>query len=797
MSSSALPIDSWFHIKPEEYASVASGSEDAFKKQQFAKRVGYLGGYSLGLTEGLSSLDRLYESDQELFKNFYSEVARFRPSVIPIEVLIEYLSNISQKNASTDFGPLPKVSAGDLVPKKVLAKVSPTPPSNGISFSRNYQETFLKPDTGTDAAGSAVPLTTGVDETWSYFKKILTASGSGNLRPELDEACFDFRELFRLVPITVTDTSSPTGTRTEQVWVGNDAVALTSGDLSEWEKWFSIGSVEGKTQAIITNALRFVRLTLEKVEAVQPQSNVGEIDGFDQIIIDDIQAKISSILTAAGSATDAEASILRGELLKIIQSIQKYSSLVSSEPANNDIKLSLDIDLNVARGLIERFGDTLTSSSPIFSLFGRKLFSVLVEESGVKYTFQFASPFISANSDRSNFTTEEQDAVNEASSFLGGAFADFNDQNYRDSYVYKSLLVEPQEDPDTKKFLDSLLPKNKKGATASIVIESVKEAVEILNPAYVAGICAAYAVSMSWEGNKAAFLNDAVGRNQFRGDVEERIDRLIESQTASLIQLGGISTPLQSFNISYVMGLRSLRYFADFVADKAAMLSGAQLVISRLRTQLPQFFTDFDDINDIASALAYVDRGALAIYTRLKEQDAKISELNSVVASLTSQVQDLTVKLDAAQTKIQIQDNTIQSLNSELEKLKAAYSTLSSLSKSIQDDLEKELDNARKEIKELVKIRDLLKDNLELTKKRLEESQSLVEEWKKAAISAQGALQAVEVLAYATTGFLIGGPVGAGVGAFFGEDIVNAVSQGKSSVKSGLNSAAKKIKSWF
>lgn len=769
MSGSALPIDSWFHVKPEEYASVASDGEDTFKKQQFAKRVGYLGGYSLGLTEGLSSLDRLYESDKELFKNFYSEVARFRPSVIPIEVLIEYLSNISQKNAISGFGPLPKVSAGDLVPKKVLTKVSPTPPSSGISFSKNYQETFSKPATGTDATGSAVPLTIGVDETWSYFKKILTASGIGNPKPELEEACFDFRELFRLVPITLPDTSSPTGTRTEQVWAGNDAVALTSGDLSEWEKWFSIGSLEGKTQAIITNALRFVRLTLEKVEAVQPQSNVGEIDGFDQTIINDIQAKISSILAAAGSATDAEASILRGEFLKIIQSIKKYSDQVSSEPAKNDIKLSLDIDLNVAKGLIERFGDALTNSSPIFNLFGRKLFSVLVEENGVKYTFQFASPFISANSDRSNFTTEEQDAVDEASSFLGGAFADFNVQNYRDSYVYKSLLEEPQEDPVTKKFLDSLLPR--KGATASIVIESVKEAVEILNPAYVAGICAAYAVSMSWEGNKAAFLNNSIERNQFRGDVEERIDRLIESQTASLIQLGGILTPLQSFNISYVMGLRSLRYFADFVTDKAAMLSGAQLVISRLRTQLPQFFTDFDDINDIASALAYVDRGALAIYTRLKEQDAKISELNSVVASLTNQVQDLTVKLDTAQTKIQLQDNIIQSLNTELENLKTAYSTLSSLSKSIQDDLERELDNARTEIKELVEIRKLLKTNLELTQKRLEESQYLLEEWRKAAISAQGSLQAVEVLAYATTGFLIGGPVGAGVGAFFGEDI--------------------------
>jgi predicted RNase H-like nuclease (RuvC/YqgF family) len=226
-------------------------------------------------------------------------------------------------------------------------------------------------------------------------------------------------------------------------------------------------------------------------------------------------------------------------------------------------------------------------------------------------------------------------------------------------------------------------------------------------------------------------------------------------------------------------------------------VSGAQLVISRLRTQLPQFFTDFDDINDIASALAYVDRGALAIYTRLKEQDAKISELNSVVANLTNQVQDLTVKLDAAQIKIQIQDNTIQSLNTELEKLKAAYSTLSSLSKSIQDDLEKELDNARKEIKKLVEIRDLLKENLELAKKRLEESERLIEEWRKAAISAQGALQAVGVLAYATTGFLIGGPVGAAAGAFFGEDIITAVSQGKAAVKNGLNSAAKKIKSWF
>jgi hypothetical protein len=254
--------------------------------------------------------------------------------------------------------------------------------------------------------------------------------------------------------------------------------------LSEWEKWFSIGSVEGKTQAIITNALRFVRLTLEQVAAVQPQSNVSKIDGFDKTIIDDIQAKISSILTAAGSATDDEANILRKELSKIIHSIEKYSSLVSSEPANNDIKLSLDKDLIVAKGLIKRFGDTLTNSSPIFNLFGRKLFTVFVMECGVEYTLKFATPFISAKSDRSNFTTEEQDALNEASSFLGGAFADFNDQNYRDSYVYKSLLVEPQEDPDTRKFLDSLLPKI--GATKQIVILSVKEAVEILDPAYVA-----------------------------------------------------------------------------------------------------------------------------------------------------------------------------------------------------------------------------------------------------------------------------------------------------------------------
>lgn len=797
MIESALKVDSWFHVDPEEYASILPGSEDEakFKKEQFAKRVGYLGGYSLGLTEGLSALDRLYEIDKQLFKTFYTEVARIRPSVLSIETLIEYLSKISQKNAIGGFGPLPNVPAADLVPQKLLRKLSPTPSPGIISFSKNYQETFIKPTTGTDAAGSPVPLTPGVDETWNYFNKILTANGNNNSRPDLDEGCFDFRELFRLNSITVADPNSPTGTKTEQVWAGNDAVALTSGDLKEWEKWFGIGSLEGKTQAIITNALRFVRLTLEEVDAIQPQASISEIDGFDQAIIDDITNKINSILSAAGSATDDQASILRGELLKIIQSIQKYNSSVSSQSANNDIKLSINNDFNVAKGLIDRFGESLTASAPIFSLFGRRLISVIVGEGGNKYNLEFASPFISANAQQFSLSTEEQAAVKEAGSYLGGAFADFNDQNYRDSYVYKSLLEDPQEDLDVKKFLDTLLLRQ--GSTSSIVIESVKVAIEILNPAYVAGICAAYAVSLAWEGNKAAFLNDAIGRNQFRGDVEERIDRLIESQTASLIKLDGIVTTLQSFNISFVMGLRSLRYFADFVADKAAMLSGAQLVISRLRTQLPQFFTDFSDVNDIASALAYVDRGALAIYERLKEQDAKISELNSVVASLTNQVQDLTVQLSKAQATIQFQDKTIQGLNNELEKLKVDFDTLSSLSKSIQDDLNKELDNARAEIKKLVEIRDLLKENLELTKKRLEESRGLLDEWKKAGVNAQGALQGVEVLTYATTGFLIGGPVGAGVGAFFGEDIVTAVSQGKTAVKRGLNSAAKKVKSWF
>lgn len=789
MVNSALPIDTWFHVKPEEYAAIPPDQEDAFKKKQFSMRVGYLGGYSLGLIEGLSSLDRLYESNSELFKTFYSEVSRIRPSTIPTEVLIEYLGNISKKNALSEFGTLPDVSAGSLVPKKPLPR-KPLPPSNNdlISFPKSYQETLLKPQTGVDPSGTAVSITPGIDEAWSYFKRILRASGDGDSRPELDESCFDFRTLFKRIDISVNDPASPGNTKTEKVWIGNEAV-----DLSEWDRWFSIGSTEGKTQAIVIYALRFVRMTLEKAEAVSLPSNTNDIGGFDRTIIDGIQSKIDSILADPTSTSDADASGLRGELSKVIDAIKKYTQEVDSTPDNGDVKLGLDIDLSTAKGLINRFGDDLTNPSPIFNLFGRRLFTVLVKENNVTYTFQYAAPFISASSDRSNLTIQEQGAVGEATSLLGGGFEDLNKQPYRDSYFYKSLLVEPQEDSDTKGFLDALLPK--KDSTASVTIESVKETVEVLNPAYVAGLCAAYAVSISWEGKD--FFKDADERVKFKNQVTDRINKLVETQTGSLIELGGISTPLQFFNISYVMGLRSLRFFADFVVDKEAMVSGAQLVISRLRTQLPQFFTDFQDINDIRGAIAYVDRGALAVYNRLKEQDAKISELNSVVAKLTDQVQDLTLKLGEAETQVQNQNKTIRSLNSDLDKLKDEFNKLSSLSDSVRKELEKELENARKEIKELRNIVKLLKEDLELTRDRLKQAEGLIDAWTKAGQNAQGALQGVEVLAYATTGFLVGGPVGAATGAFFGKDIVDAVSQGKAAIKQNLNSAGKRIKSWF
>jgi flagellin-like hook-associated protein FlgL len=788
MVSSALPIDTWFHVKPKEYAALAPEQEEKFKKEQFSMRVGYLGGYSLGLIEGLSSLDQLYEKNKDLFKAFYSEVSRTRPSTISVEVLIEYLSNISKKNALSEFGPLPNVPSSALVPKKKFPKIQDSSSDDLISFSKNYQETFLKPQSGVDSNGTAIPVTLGVDEAWSYFKKILHASGDGNSRPELDESCFDFRTLFKLIDISVADPANLDTTKNEKVWIGNEAV-----DLGIWEKWFDIGNTEGKYQAITIYALRFVRITLEKVEAFPLLSNTDKIKPSNGTI-NNIQSKINSILLNPQAATDTDASGLRSELSAIIDAVQEYTQKVGSIPENNNEKLVLDRDLSIAEGLINRFGDDLTNPPPIFNLFGRRLFTVSVKENDVSYTFQYASPFNSASSDRTSLTTQEQNSVGEATSLLGGGFEDFNRPPFRDSYFYKSLLVEPQEDSDTKDFLNALLPRN--DSNASMTIESVKETVEILNPAYVAGLCAAYAVSISWEGKKD-FFKDAEKRVNFRNQIINRINTLIETQAASLIDLGSISTPFQFFNVSYVMGLRSLRFFADFVVDKVAMESGANLVISRLRTQLPQFFTNFQDVNDIKGLIAYVDRGALAVYNRLNEQDAKISELNSVVAKLTDQVQDLTIKLGAAENRIQSQNSTIQSLNSDLDNLKNAFEQLSSLSETIKNTLENELKKAQETIKTLNDIVKLVKEDLELTRDRLKQAQALLDAWTKAGQNAQGALQGVEVLAYATTGFLIGGPAGAAISALFGEDIVNAVSDGKKAFSQGIKSAGKTIKSWF
>jgi uncharacterized phage infection (PIP) family protein YhgE len=210
---------------------------------------------------------------------------------------------------------------------------------------------------------------------------------------------------------------------------------------------------------------------------------------------------------------------------------------------------------------------------------------------------------------------------------------------------------------------------------------------------------------------------------------------------------------MQSFNLSFTLGLRSLRFFADFATDKQAMLSGAEIVIDTLKRTLPQFFSGFEGADSLENALAFVDRGAVAVSSRLAEQETQILELQTSNAALTSEIGELT--------------STLEFVQSEFDDFKDR-------AEQLIDSLQASLDTANETISSLNEVVETLKDSLDKANKRLDEAESLLAAWTKAGLSASRTLDAFGVLAYTTAGFLMGGPVGAIAGGFYGEEIVTA-----------------------
>ena len=761
-----LSTDSWFNVSKSE-----TSAED-----EFSKRVGYLGGYALGYTDGISTLEKLYKLDIDSFQTFYSEVARIKPSQISIAKLSEFLARLARNDPSTVFKPLPKPSHIEGSVERLYER----PPQNLLNDTVSFAEEYGFNQRSHDSIENAQ---------WPQEVKDTMASCIELLSPDSDvnktAVAINFSKLFDWISLETPPNPqpdpppNPNPQPAVNIWIGSKAV-----NINLWQEYFAKGSENGKQQSIVEYALRYIIHTIENASRVDATLQSDNISIYDHCL-----TTLKQYASRPADIDDEMAQKLINDLGAISRDALNRSN--QTEPSRTPENLNQNII--VSRRLVERFGSALYATPVMTGIYGRKIYRIEATLSNENYAFEIPTPFVCANLDRIRLGNNEKQAISSANQLLGSLYPDLNDIPCRNTYNWKHLLEGFEESEEIRKFLINFLP----NPSNLVQVKRVEQGVEILNPAYVLGICAAFAIAVSWEGNNK-LLGEPQRRITFYEAVEERIRNLILNQTVAITKSEkNTQTPLEAFNISYVMGLRSLQFFAKAVSDKAAMDQGATVVIKHLSQQLPQFFTNAPEVTTVESALEFVDRGAIMVYRCLDEQNKRIAQLTQDVANYSQKIVDLERNIISANDTIKNQNGIISDLSLELGKIQDEFNQFTKLTESIKAQLEKELENARKEINELSRLRDSLQATVEETKKRLQESEALLRVWKEVGESSKDTAEAMSVLLYATTGFLIAGPVGSAAGAFFGEDIIDGVSKGKSWVKKGLKSASKTIKSWF
>jgi hypothetical protein len=89
-----MGIDTVFPLDECFFAKENPITEDEIKKA-FSKRVGFLGGYSLGFLGGTSTLDYLHGSKRDLYDTFFQLAGKKSISSLDDDALLEALDKLA------------------------------------------------------------------------------------------------------------------------------------------------------------------------------------------------------------------------------------------------------------------------------------------------------------------------------------------------------------------------------------------------------------------------------------------------------------------------------------------------------------------------------------------------------------------------------------------------------------------------------------------------------------------------------------------------------------------------------
>lgn len=776
---SIFPLEQWF-------SATSEGSTNAF-----SRRVGFLGGYSLGFLGSLSTLDFLFNKNRDLYDTFFQLAGKSVSSSLDDESLLASLDRLArlvpqspEKLESLNFNSEQLQSPPEInisynsesyssqsqnSTKKLYQRMIPEgleiesirEEFSLIDFARTYPPDLLDlttrdPDGNPhDPFGNPFPISDELLAFWEKVNELLIGGDSGDVFDRINsELKIDFRRLFDFVSV---------GTTSE--WVGLRAVKF-----DVWKKAFEEGNKVGKLDAITVSASYYVNSVIASAKEFS-ESTVLK-NSPNPLLAKTIKEKLQKFKDEPKQLNKKEATDLKEDITNLIEEIKSLPTSPLDNEEFVNARRKLEQDFQVIENLKARFKDKLGSSPLITKSFFRKIYLIKVQyRDGRTYQFPLVTEFLPIDSELLNFSESEVNIIDQEIRAFSEAFSNLSEERYKTRYYYKGIQAVPTSHPNLKTFIEASLQSELKAS--DIVIESVESQVELLNPMYVAGICAAYAIATSWQGQD--FLRTPSDRFKFYQQVQAKVNRLISETQRELEDNQALSRPLGAFNTYYVMGLRSLEFFAFFVSDQAAQVDGATQVINVLRDKLPEFFAGDEQFTSLEKAIAYVERGAVSVSQRLREQDAKIALLEAEVVTLRQEVEVLKDKLSEAESVIESQKQTIDELKQENDELRVAYDTLAGaldeVKQLLQEALEA-LDVARKELENLAKAL------LECEKKRLQ-AELKAKEWQAKynieKLKNQGSRALAGAGAGAINGAIIGGVSGAVVGGVLGGPIGGVV----------------------